>query len=54
MLDFVGHPVISLKRTSCANIDLAGLKRGQFKYLKPKQIADLKNYIKKAEKPSKN
>ena len=50
MLDFVGHPVVSLKRTSCANIDLAGLKRGQFKYLKPKQIADLKNYIKKLEK----
>ena len=53
MLDYVGHPVISLKRTSCANIDLAGLKRGQFKYLKPKQIADLKNYIKKIEKMSK-
>ena len=50
MLDFVGHPVLSLKRISCANIDLAGLKRGQFKYLKPKQIADLKNYIKKLEK----
>ncbi len=50
MLDFVGHPVVSLKRVSCANIDLAGLKRGQFKYLKPKQIADLKNYIKKLEK----
>ena len=50
MLDYVGHPVISLKRVSCANIDLAGLKRGQFKYLKPKQVADLKNYIKKVEK----
>ena len=32
------------------DIDLSGLKRGQFKYLKPKQIADLKNYIKKIEK----
>lgn len=52
MLDFIGHPVISLKRVSCANIDLAGLKRGQFKYLKPKQIADLKNFIKKLEKTS--
>lgn len=50
MLDYLGHPVISLKRTACANIDLAGIKKGQFKYLKPKQIADLKNYIKKAEK----
>ena len=54
MLDYVGHPVISLKRVSCANIDLAGLKRGQFKYLKPKQVADLKNYIKKVEKISKS
>ena len=53
MLDFVGHPVISLKRLSCANIDLQGLKRGQFKYLKPKQISELKNYIKKLEKQAK-
>lgn len=53
MLDFVGHPVISLKRVSCANIDISGLKRGQFKYLKPKQVAELKNYIKKVEKLSK-
>lgn len=52
MLDFLGHPVVSLKRTSCANIDLSGLKRGQFKYLKPKQIADLKNFIKKLGKKS--
>ncbi len=53
MMDFIGHPVISLKRVACANIDLAGLKRGQFKYLKPKQIADLKNYLKKLEKAEK-
>ncbi len=53
MLNFVGHPVISLKRVSCANIDISGLKRGQFKYLKPKQVAELKNYIKKVEKLSK-
>jgi len=50
MLDFLGHKVISLKRLTCANIDLLGLKRGQFKYLKPKQIMELKNYIKKAGK----
>ncbi len=53
MLDFIGHPVVSLKRISCANIDLSGLKRGQFKYLKPKQITDLKNYIKKLEQNTK-
>lgn len=47
MLDYLGHPVISLKRISHGPIDIAGLKKGQFKYLKPKQIKDLKNYINK-------
>ena len=50
MLDFLGHPVISLKRVSEGPIDLSGLKKGQFKYLKPKQINELKNYLKKLEK----
>src|SRR5574344_279777 len=50
MLDFLGHPVISLKRTHHASIDLEGLKRGQFKYLKPKQIQELRNYINKLKK----
>ncbi len=47
MLEILGHPVISLKRLSMGPIDLQGLKKGQFKYLKPKQIQDIKNYIKK-------
>lgn len=50
MLDMLGHPVISLKRISHGPIDLSGLKKGQFKYLKPKQIKDLKNYINKIKK----
>ncbi len=50
MLDFLGHPVISLKRLSMGPVDLQGLKRGQFKYLKPKQIQEIKNYIKKLKK----
>lgn len=50
MLDILGHPVISLKRISHGPIDLLGLKKGQFKYLKPKQIKDLKNYIQKIKK----
>ncbi len=50
MLDFLGHPVISLKRTSIGPINLSGLKKGQFKYIKPKQLREIKNYLKKLNK----
>ena len=50
MLDMLGHPVISLKRLSMGPIDLQGLKKGQFKYLKPKQIQQVKSYLKKLSK----
>ena len=50
MLDFLEHPVISLKRVSVGPIDLSGLKKGQFKYLKPKQVNELRNYLKKLQK----
>lgn len=52
MLDMLGFPVISLKRIMHGPIDLLGMKKGQFKYLKPKQIRDLENYIKKIKKNS--
>lgn len=47
MLDYLGHSVISLKRISIGPIDLMGLKKGQFKYMKPKQVQEIKNYLKK-------
>ena len=50
MLEILGHNVISLKRISIGPIELQGLKKGQFKYLKPKQIQEVKNYLKKLEK----
>ena len=50
MLDYLGHPVIYLKRLSMGPVDLQGLYKGQFKYLKPKQIQEIKNYIKKLKK----
>ncbi len=50
MLDILGHPVISLKRLSMGPVDLEGLKKGQFKYLKPKQVQQIKNYIKNIDK----
>lgn len=50
MLDAIGYPVISLKRISHGTINIQGLKKGQFKYLKPKEVEDLRRQIKKLEK----
>ncbi|MBQ3640943.1 rRNA pseudouridine synthase [bacterium] len=50
MLDILGHPVISLKRLSMGPVDLTGLKKGQFKYIKLKQVQEIKNYLKKINK----
>jgi len=53
MADYIGHSVISLKRIQHGTIDLSGLKRGAFKYLKPNQIKDLKKYLKSFENDKK-
>lgn len=53
MADAIGHPVISLKRTHHGSINLLGLQKGAFKYLKPNQINELKQYIAKIERESK-
>lgn len=50
MLDSLGFPVISLKRISHGTINIQGLKKGQFKYLKPREVQDLQKQIKKLEK----
>ena len=50
MFDFLGHPVISLKRVQHATISLEGLKRGQIRVIKASQLKDLKKYISKLEK----
>ena len=47
MIEFLGHNVISLKRIRHATIELTGLKKGQFKPLKPKQVKELRTYIEK-------
>ena len=47
MFEFLGHNVISLKRIRHASIELTGLKKGQIKQLKPRQIKELKAYIAK-------
>lgn len=46
----LGFEVISLKRIQHATITLEGIKKGQIRLLKPKQIKELKNYISKIEK----
>ncbi|MBQ3102558.1 rRNA pseudouridine synthase [bacterium] len=45
-----GFKVLSLKRISHATITLTGLKRGDCKVIKPKQIKMLKSYIEKLSK----
>lgn len=47
MIDYLGFKVVSLKRIQHATITLEGLKKGQFKPIKPQQIKELKNYISK-------
>lgn len=47
MIEYLGHNVVHLKRIRHATIDLTGLKKGQYKPLKPKQIKELKAYLDK-------
>lgn len=47
MFEYLGHNVVHLKRIRHASISLAGLKKGQAKVLKPKQIKELKSYLDK-------
>jgi len=46
MIESLGFEVTSLKRIQHATIELEGLKKGQFKPIKPTQIRDLKNFLK--------
>jgi len=50
MLDMVGHPVISLKRTQHGSINLGALKKGKFRFMKPKEVDGLVKYLKNLEK----
>lgn len=45
MFQYLGHEVKSLKRIQHATITLEGLRRGEFKPIKPGQIKDLKNFL---------
>lgn len=45
MFEYLGFEVISLKRIQHATLNLDGLKRGEFKPIKPQQIKELRNFI---------
>lgn len=47
MFEHLGFEVSSLKRVQHATIGIEGLKKGQFKPIKPKQIKELKNFLNK-------
>lgn len=46
----LGYEVVSLKRIQHATITLTGLKKGQVKLMKPKQVKELKQYLNKIKK----
>ena len=50
MFEFIGHEVKSLKRVQHATLRLDGLKRGEFKPIKPIQIRELKNFLNRISK----
>lgn len=47
MFESFGFEVISLKRIQHATISIEGLKKGQFKPIKPQQIKELRNFLNK-------
>lgn len=50
MFEYLGFEVLSLKRIQHAMIDIEGLKKGQFKPIKPQQIKELKNFLNKLKR----
>lgn len=45
MFEYLGYEVVSLKRIQHAILNLDGLKRGEFKPIKPRQIKELRNFL---------
>lgn len=50
MFEHFGFEVKTLKRVQHATINLDGLKRGEFKPIKPRQIKELKNFLNRIQK----
>ncbi len=54
MFEYLGFNVISLKRIQHATIGIEGLKKGQYKPIKPQQIKELRNFLQNLEKRGNN
>jgi len=54
MFAALGFEVISLKRIQHATITLEGIKKGQIKPMKPKQVKELQLFINKTKKAAEN
>lgn len=50
MFAALGYEVISLKRIQHANVTIEGLKKGQIKPMKPKQVKELQTFLNKIMK----
>ena len=50
MFEHLGFNVVSLKRIQHATLNLDGLKRGEFKPIKPQQIKELRNFLNRIAK----
>ena len=50
MIEYLGYEVKSLKRVQHATIQIDGLKRGEFKPIKPQQIKELRNFLNRISK----
>lgn len=50
MIEHLGYEVKTLKRIQHATLQLDGLKRGEFKPIKPQQIKELKNFLNRISK----
>ena len=50
MFEHLGFEVKSLKRVQHATISISGLKRGEFKPIKPQQIKELRNFLNRISK----
>ena len=50
----LGFEVVVLKRIQHAIITLEGMKKGQLKLIKPKQVKQLKSYLEKIQQQSEN
>lgn len=50
MFEHFGYEVVTLKRIQHATLTLDGLRRGEFKPIKPAQIKELKNFLNRISK----